>query len=159
MVEAGQICRKIAGREKGRYCIVVKQLEGSFVEISGAIKYGMCSRRRCNVKHLIITKYKIPLKGEKQEDIEKSISESGILKRLGFLKDKKRFKLLFNKAKKPKSVKKETPVTKNPEVKLKTGNTTTKNLEVKSKTEETTTKNTETKPTILSSQTKKENIK
>ncbi|MCK4730552.1 MAG: hypothetical protein KAT28_04485 [Candidatus Aenigmarchaeota archaeon] len=148
MVEAGQICRKIAGREKGRYCIIVKPLDGSFAEISGAIKYGMCSRKRCNVKHLIITKYKIPLKGEKQEDIEKSISESGILKRLGFLKDKKRFKLLFNKAKKPKSLKKETPKT-------------TKKPDVKSKIEEIskTTKKLETKPNTSSLQTKKENIK
>ena len=138
MVEAGQICKKIAGRERGRYCIIVKPLEGSFAEISGAIKYGMCSRRRCNVKHLIITKYKIPLKGEKQEDVERSISESGILKRLGFLKDKKRFKLLFNKAKNQKPVKIEsTPkTTKKPEVKSKPETTTTK-PEVKSKTEET----------------------
>jgi len=145
MVEAGQICKKIAGREKGRYGIIVKPLEGSFVEISGAIKYGMCSRRRCNVKHLIITKYKIPLKGEKPKDIEKSISESGILKKLGFLKDKKRFKLLFNKAKNPKPVKTEV-IPK-----------AIKNSEAKSKTEETT-KKPETKPSISSSQTKKENI-
>ncbi len=146
MVEAGQICKKIAGRERGRYCIIVKPLEGSFAEISGAIKYGMCSRRRCNVKHLIITKYKIPLKGEKQEDVEKSISESGIIKRLGFLKDKKRFKLLFNKAKNQKPVKTEaTPkAIKKPETKSKTEDTTTKKPEAKSKTEETS--KTTTKP-------------
>ena len=139
MAEAGQICRKIAGRERGRYCIIVKPLEGSFVEISGAIKYGMCSRRRCNIKHLVITKYKIPLKGEKQEDIEKSISESGIFKRLGFLKDKKRFKLLFNKAKKPKLLKTEATqkATKKPEVKSETEETSkaTKKPEIRLKTE------------------------
>ena len=89
MVEVGQICKKIAGREKGRYCVVVK-IDGKFAEISGIKKYGMCKRRRCNLKHLNPTKFKIQLKGEKQEEVERSLSESGIIKKLSLIKERKR---------------------------------------------------------------------
>lgn len=120
MVEAGQICKKLAGRETGRYCVVVK-VEGNFAEISGVAKYGMCKRKRCNLKHLLLTKYKIQLKSEKQDDVEKSISESGIITRLGLIKDRRRSKILFKQRKKtkpekPKRIKKvkETKVSEKP---------------------------------------------
>ncbi len=87
MVEVGQVCKKIAGRETGRYCIVIKD-EGKFVQISGISKYLMCKNKRCNKKHLIPTKIKIELKGEKQEDIERSLMNSGVIKRLGLEKIK-----------------------------------------------------------------------
>ena len=119
MIEVGQICKKITGRETGRYCVVIK-IEGKFAEISGAKKYGMCKRKRCNLKHLISTKFKIQLKGEKQEDIERSISESGIIKKLSLIKDRKvkrRKILLVKKEKKIKPKKKE----KKPETKKKAG--------------------------------------
>lgn len=116
MIEVGRICKKIAGREKGRYCLVIK-LEGKFAEISGAKKYGMCKRKRCNLKHLVPTKFKIHLKGEKQEDLEKSISESGIIKKLSLIKDKKikrKIKPVVKKEKKriPKPKKKSEEVKK-----------------------------------------------
>ncbi|MCK4429351.1 MAG: 50S ribosomal protein L14e, partial [Candidatus Aenigmarchaeota archaeon] len=63
MVEVGQICKKTCGREKGRYCVVVKD-EGNFVRISGISKYLMCKDKRCNKKHLHPTNIKIELKGD-----------------------------------------------------------------------------------------------
>ena len=107
MVEVGQICKKIAGREKGRYCVVVK-IDGKFAEISGIKKYGMCKRRRCNIKHLNPTKFKIQLKGEKQEEVERSLSESGIIKKLSLIKERKKAKKIIKKEEKPeKKVQKE----------------------------------------------------
>ena len=50
----------------------------------------MCKRRRCNLKHLNPTKFKIQLKGEKQEEVERSLSESGIIKKLSLIKERKR---------------------------------------------------------------------
>jgi len=101
MVEVGQICKKIAGREKGRYCVVVK-IDGKFAEISGIKKYGMCKRRRCNIKHLNPTKFKIQLKGEKQEEVERSLSESGIIKKLSLIKERKKAKKIIKKEEKIK---------------------------------------------------------
>lgn len=90
MIEAGTICRKISGREAGRYCIVVSIDEkGGFAQVSGVAKFGMCKPRRCNVKHLVATQFRIPLKSTKQEDIERSISESGVITKMGLKKDKR----------------------------------------------------------------------
>lgn len=90
MIQAGSICKKLNGKEAGRYCIVVSLDEkGKFAQVTGMAKYGMCKAGRCNVKHLKATQFKIPLKSTKQEDIERSISESGVITQMGLKKDKR----------------------------------------------------------------------
>jgi large subunit ribosomal protein L14e len=90
MIEVGTICKKLSGREGGRYCVVVSLDEkGKFAQISGIAKYGMCRAKRCNIKHLKATQFKIPLKSAKQEDIERSISESGVITKMNLKKDKR----------------------------------------------------------------------
>lgn len=90
MIEAGTICKKISGKEAGRYCIVVSIDEKrKFAQITGVAKYGMCKPRRCNVKHLMATQFKIPLKSTKQDDIEKEITGSGIISKMNLKKDKR----------------------------------------------------------------------
>jgi len=91
-MEVGQICKKIAGRENGRYCVIVK-IDGKFAEITGIKKYKMCRRRRCNINHLKPTRFKIEITSDKQEDIEKKLMSSGIIAKLGLLKDKNLKKL------------------------------------------------------------------
>jgi len=86
-MEPGQICKKIAGKEKGRYCVIFK-VEGKLAWITGIKKYKMCRRRKCNLKHLKPTKFKINIDSEKQEDIEKKLYESGIITKLGLIKDR-----------------------------------------------------------------------
>lgn len=109
-MEVGQICKKVAGRESGRYCIIYK-LEGNFAEITGISKYKMCRRRRCNIKHLKPTRFKIKLNSEKQEEIEKKLLSSGLISKLGLLKDRdfeKKFLKQKKKALKEKKPKKKT---------------------------------------------------
>jgi len=86
-MEVGQICKKVAGSESGRYCVIY-HIEGNFAEITGIGKYKMCKRRRCNLKHLKPTKYKIKIESDKQEDIEKKLLGSGLIAKLGLLKEK-----------------------------------------------------------------------
>jgi large subunit ribosomal protein L14e len=111
-MEVGQICKKTSGREKGRYCIVVK-IEGNFAEITGIKKYKMCRRRKCNVKHLKPIKFRIKIDSDKQVDIEKKLSESGFISKFGLIKDRnlKKKKPIekpkLPKKKKPKKVKKQ----------------------------------------------------
>jgi large subunit ribosomal protein L14e len=102
-MKVGQICKKIAGREKGRYCVVFK-VDGKFAWITGIRKYKMCRRRRCNIKHLKPTRFKIEVESEKQEDIEKKLTSTGIITRLGLLKDKN-LKKLKKKSKEEKKQK------------------------------------------------------
>lgn len=47
MMEIGQVCMKIAGRNAGSYCVIVDKIDDNFVLIDGNVK-----RKRCNVKHL-----------------------------------------------------------------------------------------------------------
>jgi len=90
MIQIGSICKKLSGKEAGRYCVVISLDEkGRFAQVSGIAKYGMCKSGRCNTKHLKATQFKINLKSNKQEDIERSISESGVISKMGLKKDKR----------------------------------------------------------------------
>ncbi|MEK6841499.1 MAG: 50S ribosomal protein L14e [Nanoarchaeota archaeon] len=46
----GRVCIKLTGREAGKYCVVVNNLDDNFVLIDGNIK-----RRKCNINHLEFT--------------------------------------------------------------------------------------------------------
>ena len=46
-MDIGTVCMKIAGRDAGQYCVILKHLENSFVLIDGNTR-----RRRCNLNHL-----------------------------------------------------------------------------------------------------------
>jgi len=47
MFEIGRVCKKTAGSEKGKICIVVSKSSGNFVLIDGNVR-----RRKCNIAHL-----------------------------------------------------------------------------------------------------------
>ncbi len=65
--ETGRLCVKTAGRDAGRKCIIVEELDDEFVKIDGATR-----RRKCNVKHLE------PLK--KEVEIEQGASHKKVKK-------------------------------------------------------------------------------
>lgn len=45
--EVGRVCYKLAGRDAGKYCVVIKNIDAKYVEIDGQTR-----RRKCNVDHL-----------------------------------------------------------------------------------------------------------
>jgi large subunit ribosomal protein L14e len=45
--EVGRMCMKLAGRDAGKRCVVVKKIDDTFVMIDGATR-----RRKVNIKHL-----------------------------------------------------------------------------------------------------------
>ncbi|GIU69239.1 MAG: hypothetical protein KatS3mg002_0475 [Candidatus Woesearchaeota archaeon] len=47
MFQVGRVCVKIAGRDAGKKCVIVKHLEGKFYLIDGETR-----RRKCNTLHL-----------------------------------------------------------------------------------------------------------
>lgn len=47
MMEIGRVCVKIAGRDAGTRCVIVKVLDDTFVRIDGEAR-----ARKCNLKHL-----------------------------------------------------------------------------------------------------------
>lgn len=59
LFEVGRLCLKVAGRDAGRSCVVVEQVDDHFVVIDGDVR-----RRRVNVKHLEPTTNFIELSGK-----------------------------------------------------------------------------------------------
>ena len=47
MIEIGRVCVKIAGRDAGKRCVVVDNIDTNFVLIDGETR-----RRKCNISHL-----------------------------------------------------------------------------------------------------------
>ncbi len=47
MIDVGRVCLKIAGRDAGKYGVIVKKIDSNFVMIDGQTR-----RKKCNIKHL-----------------------------------------------------------------------------------------------------------
>ena len=74
MMEIGQVCMKIAGRDAGRICAVIDNVNENFVIIDGATR-----RKKCNVRHLEPIPKKISIV---KNDTHANVS--GALRNLGF---------------------------------------------------------------------------
>ncbi|MBS1267121.1 MAG: 50S ribosomal protein L14e [Candidatus Woesearchaeota archaeon] len=57
MIDIGRVCMKIAGRDAGKYCVIVKKIDDNYVLIDGQTR-----RKKCNVKHLEPINKKIKIK-------------------------------------------------------------------------------------------------
>ena len=94
MVEIGQLCVKLAGRDAGKECLIIKKLDNSFVMIDGATR-----RKKCNIKHLQLSTTIAKIKEDaSHEEVIKALSLLGII-----VKEKKKIKKeKIETAKKPK---------------------------------------------------------
>ncbi len=52
MFDIGRVCLKIAGREAGKYCVVVNKIDDNFVLVTGPRSVTKVKRRKCNITHL-----------------------------------------------------------------------------------------------------------
>ncbi|MDI3474261.1 MAG: large subunit ribosomal protein L14e [Candidatus Woesearchaeota archaeon] len=73
MFEIGRICLKTAGRDAGKYGIVIKQEEAQYVLIDGYTR-----RRKVNVKHLEPTSKLVDIKeNASTEEVKKALEKAG----------------------------------------------------------------------------------
>jgi len=88
MYETGRICMKIAGREAGRFCVVVgKDKEKDFVLVTGPRLVTKVRRRKCNVRHLEPTPLKVSIKENSNDnEVMKAYEKDEIYKRLNLQK-------------------------------------------------------------------------
>lgn len=88
MFEIGRICMKTAGREAGKYCVVVaKDKEKGFVVVTGPKSVTKVKRRRCNTNHLEPTPFKIEIKeNATDEEILNAYEKNGIFEKLNLPK-------------------------------------------------------------------------
>lgn len=84
MLEIGTIAIKTAGREASRYCVVIKKIDENFVLVTGPKALTGVKRRRCNVKHLEETPYKLEIKeGASDKEVLEAWKKSKLYKKLG----------------------------------------------------------------------------
>jgi large subunit ribosomal protein L14e len=83
MYETGRICLKIAGREAGKYCIIVESIDDNFVLITGPKAVTGVKRRKCNINHIEPTEDKIQIDSKADDaSIENLWKSSGLIEKL-----------------------------------------------------------------------------
>jgi large subunit ribosomal protein L14e len=104
MYETGRVCLKIAGREAGKYCVIVDSVDDNFVMVTGPKTVTGVKRRKCNIDHIEPTENTIEI-GPKADDasIEKLWKNSGLIEKLEIkVPVKRKFKKKVEETKKKK---------------------------------------------------------
>ena len=92
VLEIGRVCMKIAGREAGRYCVVIKEAgkakdEKSFVFVTGPRLLTGVKRRKVNIDHLKATEHKVEVKeNATDEEVLGGYEKAGLVPKLGLKK-------------------------------------------------------------------------
>jgi large subunit ribosomal protein L14e len=92
VLEVGRVCMKIAGREAGKYCVVVKpagksKSEKSFVFVTGPRLLTGVKRRKSNIDHLKATEYKLEISEDAaDENVVSAYEKAGLIVKLGLKK-------------------------------------------------------------------------
>ena len=82
LYEIGRVCVKTTGRETGSYCVIIKEKEDSFVEITGPKNISGVRRRRCNIHHLEPLEIKIEIKSEADDEaVLKALEEADLIEK------------------------------------------------------------------------------
>lgn len=84
MFEVGRICLKTAGREAGRYCVIVETMDKDYVVVTGPKSVTKVRRRRSSIRHLEPTPEKIEIKPKAtDEEVLKEYEKHDLYKKLG----------------------------------------------------------------------------
>ena len=96
VLEVGRVCLKIAGREGGKYAVVVKPAgtekgkgkdDKSFVFVTGPKLLTGVKRRKCNIDHLQPTQYKLDISEDAtDEQVITAYEKAGLVIKLGLKK-------------------------------------------------------------------------
>lgn len=115
-LETGRVCMKSVGRESGGYCVVLKNVNKSFVLVTGPKILTGVKRRNANIIHLQPTEHKIDVTQDStDEQVIEAMKKGGLVKKFG-LKLPSAAQL---KARKDKEAKKAEAAAKPEEVKKK----------------------------------------
>lgn len=83
MYETGRVCLKIAGREAGKYCVIVESVDDNLVLITGPKSITGVKRRKCNIDHIEPTENKIDIASNADDaSVESLWKSSGLVEKL-----------------------------------------------------------------------------
>lgn len=101
MFETGRVVLKIAGREAGKYAVVLESASDGFVLITGPKTITGIKRRKCNIEHIEPTENTLEISAKATDsDIETKWKSSGLIEKLAIEVPVKRE---FAKKEKPKT--------------------------------------------------------
>lgn len=81
-IETGRVCVKTAGRDAGKYCVITKVIDNSFVEITGPKALSGVASQKTNTKHLEATADMIKIAdGAKDEDVLSAVEAAKLGKK------------------------------------------------------------------------------
>jgi len=81
-MEIGQVCVKTVGKERGKYCVIVKKIDENFVLVSGPKALTGVKRRKANVIHLQPLQYKLEVKEDaSDEELLEAWKKSGLIEK------------------------------------------------------------------------------
>src|SRR3989338_9300093 len=73
LFNVGRVCLKIAGRDAGRTCVIIEELDNSYVTVDGDVR-----RKKTNTKHLEPLAQSLDIKkGASHEDVKKAFEHLG----------------------------------------------------------------------------------
>lgn len=91
-LELGRVCMKIAGREAGGYCVVIKPAgtskeEKSFVTVTGPKLLTGVKRRKVNIGHVKATEEKVVIDADATDEaVIAAYDKAGLTNKLGLKK-------------------------------------------------------------------------
>ena len=101
MIEPGRIVLKIAGRESGKYAVIVENTNDNFVLITGPKSITGVKRRKCNIDHIEPTEHKLDIDSKADDSsIEGLWRSSGLIEKLEIKVPVKRTKAVSSGTKK-----------------------------------------------------------
>ena len=79
-LNVGTVCMKVAGREGGSVCTVIKPVDKTFVMVTGPKLVTGIKRRRCNIEHLEPTEIKLDIKEDAtDEEVIEAYKKSNVI--------------------------------------------------------------------------------
>jgi len=78
---------KIAGREAGRYCVVLKKIDENFVLVTGPKLLTGVRRKKCNIAHLEPLPFMLEIKEEaSDEEVISAYEKANLISKLNLKK-------------------------------------------------------------------------
>lgn len=84
MIEVGRVCMKTAGREAGKFCVIVDVLEEGMVLVTGPKAATKVKRRKCSIHHIEPTPMAIKIKkNATDEEVLSAYKHAGVFQKIG----------------------------------------------------------------------------
>ena len=82
-IDVGRVCKKLSGREAGRYCVIIGDVDENYIQITGPKDVTGVKRRSCNILHVEPTPDKIDIKkGATDQEVKKALESAGLLEKV-----------------------------------------------------------------------------